>query len=64
MASMGVSDPAELNPAMLRRNVSPTEARSYAELYEWLAPGQLLDDAPQGWAEDWQAASADTFRPV
>ncbi|SNV84626.1 putative glutamate synthase [Corynebacterium imitans] len=64
MASMGVSDPAELTPAMLRRNVSPTEARSYAELYEWLAPGQLLDSAPASWAEDWQAASADTFRPV
>ena len=61
MASLGVSDPKDLNPTMLRRNVSPTESKNYAEIYEWLQPGQLLDDAPESWRADWEAASADKF---
>jgi len=64
MASMGVTDPSQLTPDMLRRNISPTESRSYASIYEWLRPGQLLDDVPSAWAPDWKAASPDTFRPV
>ena len=64
MASMGVTDPADLTPEMLRRNISPTESRSYASIYEWLRPGQLLEDPPSSWAQEWKAASPDTFRPV
>ena len=64
MASMGLTDPSQLTPEMLRRNVSSTESRTYAEIYEWLSPEQLLDDAPASWAADWKAASPDTFRPV
>ncbi|MCM6775544.1 FMN-binding glutamate synthase family protein [Nocardia sp. CDC159] len=64
MASMGVDDPTQLTPHMLRKKVSPTLMRSYAELYEWLEPGQLLDDPPQGWRADWEAADPDSFRPV
>lgn len=64
MASMGVTDPADLTPEMLRRNISPTESRSYASIYEWLRPGQLLEDPPSSWTADWKAASPDTFRPV
>lgn len=61
MASMGVTDPADLTPVMLRQVVSSTEARDYSQLHEWLEPGQLLDDAPETWAADWKAASADKF---
>ena len=64
MASMGVTDPADFTPEMLRRNISPTESRSYASIYEWLRPGQLLEDPPSSWAQEWKAASPDTFRPV
>jgi len=56
MASMGVRDPAELRPHMPRTRVDPFTVRSHAELYEWLAPGQLLADPPAAWAEDWAAA--------
>ncbi|WP_174557064.1 FMN-binding glutamate synthase family protein [Nocardia jejuensis] len=63
MASLGAAHPDELTPDMLRKKVSPTTQRSFAELYEWLAPGELLADPPQSWAVDWAAASADTFRP-
>ncbi|WP_441293943.1 glutamate synthase-related protein [Arsenicicoccus sp. oral taxon 190] len=64
MAAMGVTDPGQLQPHMLRRVVSETETRSYAEIHEWLAPGQLLDEVPQTWRADWELASADTFHPV
>jgi glutamate synthase domain-containing protein 2 len=64
MGSMGVSDPSMLNPHMLRKRVSPTEQRSYAELYEWLPPKVLLDHAPNTWRADWEAADPDSFAPV
>lgn len=61
MASMGVSDPSQLTPRMLRRNIDVHESQSYAELYEWLRPDELLDSAPESWAADWNRASADVF---
>lgn len=61
MASMGVTDPAELRPHMLRRRIDPHTERSYEELYEWLEPGQLLAEPPAAWAADWQAADPDRF---
>ncbi|MFJ7150855.1 FMN-binding glutamate synthase family protein [Streptomyces sp. NPDC100445] len=61
MASMGVTDPADLRPHMLRRRIDPYTERSYEELYEWLEPGQLLAEPPAAWAADWQAADPDRF---
>ena len=63
MAAMGVTDPSQLNPHHLRRNVTSTTTHSYAELYEWLEPGQLLAEPPRAWAADWKVASADRFAP-
>ena len=64
MASMGVADPADLTPYMLRKKMSPTLVRSYAEIYEWLLPDVLIEDPPENWAADWAAADPDTFRPA
>ncbi|MGV0162647.1 FMN-binding glutamate synthase family protein [Mycobacterium colombiense] len=64
MGSMGVSDPSMLNPHMLRKRVSAVEQRSYAELYEWLATGVLLEHAPASWRSDWDAADPDSFAPA
>lgn len=61
MASMGVSSPAQLNTRMLRRRVDHLTTRSYAVLHNWLAPGELLDAPPRGWAMDWEEADADAF---
>ncbi|MCD2193728.1 FMN-binding glutamate synthase family protein [Actinomycetospora endophytica] len=61
MASLGATCPGELHPRMLRRRVSPTDTRSYAELYEWLRPGQLLAEPPMGWVDDWERADPDRF---
>ncbi|MEW2178828.1 FMN-binding glutamate synthase family protein [Streptomyces sp. NPDC005406] len=61
MASMGVTDPAQLRPHMLHRRIDPYTIRSYEELYEWLEPGQLLAGPPALWAADWAAADPDRF---
>lgn len=63
MAALGVQHPQDLHPAMLRRNLSEEKSASYAELYEWLAPGQLYGDAPEQWQQAWQEASPDRFGP-
>ncbi|MFD4569413.1 FMN-binding glutamate synthase family protein [Streptomyces sp. NPDC058475] len=61
MASMGVTHPAQLRPHMLHRRIDPYTERSFAELYQWLEPGQLLAEPPAAWAADWQAADPDRF---
>ncbi|WP_427017452.1 FMN-binding glutamate synthase family protein [Pseudarthrobacter sp. P1] len=63
MASMGAAGPDQLTPLMMRRRIGHLNTKSYAELYDWLAPGELLADAPQAWAQDWSNASADSFAP-
>jgi glutamate synthase domain-containing protein 2 len=63
VASMGLRSPWEVSPRDLMRRVDHVHSRSYAELYEWLAPGELLDEAPRGWAADWGRADPDVFTP-
>ncbi|MFI5797713.1 glutamate synthase-related protein [Streptomyces sp. NPDC051677] len=62
MAAMGVREPGGLTPAHLVRRTGPGTTRSYAQLYEWLAPGELLAGPPQSWAADWKEADPDSFR--
>jgi glutamate synthase domain-containing protein 2 len=61
MGSMGVSDPSGVQPWMLMRRVDEVSAHSYAELYDWLQPGELLDDPPVSWSADWERAHPDRF---
>ncbi|GAA4885490.1 FMN-binding glutamate synthase family protein [Kitasatospora terrestris] len=61
MAAMGVDHPSQLHPHMLQRRLDPQTIRSYADLHPWLAPGQLLQDAPESWARDWNSADPDRF---
>jgi glutamate synthase domain-containing protein 2 len=63
IASMGLTGPHELTPAHLYRRVDHITTRSYAELYQWLEPGELLADPPAAWAADWAAADPDRFAP-
>ncbi|MEI7545569.1 MAG: FMN-binding glutamate synthase family protein [Mycobacteriaceae bacterium] len=61
VASMGLDSFAELQPSMLNRRIDSYRTRTYAEIYEWLMPGELLDDPPETWLSDWIEASADEF---
>ncbi len=61
MASMGVTGPKQLNMRMLRRRVNLQSTRSYAELFQWLRPNELLEDPSASWAADWRRANPDHF---
>jgi len=61
MASMGCATPAELAPHQLMRRIGYTDTFSYAELFDWLEPGELLAGPPKGWAADWKAADPDRW---
>ncbi|RVW10552.1 FMN-binding glutamate synthase family protein [Prescottella agglutinans] len=63
IASMGLDSFDELHPSMLNRRIDGVTTRNYAELYEWLTPGELLDHAPAAWRRDWLAADPYSFRP-
>ncbi|MCW2968448.1 MAG: glutamate synthase [Solirubrobacteraceae bacterium] len=62
IGSMGLNGPWEIEPWMLVRRVDEVTTSSFAELYEWLAPGELLGSAPQTWAADWLRADPDSFK--
>ncbi|HEY4615582.1 MAG TPA: glutamate synthase-related protein, partial [Citricoccus sp.] len=61
MASMGVTNPSQLNTRMLRRRVDHLTTRSYASIYHWLREDELLTEPPRGWAADWAEADPDHF---
>lgn len=63
VASMGLDSFDELDPSMLNRRIEGQRSVTYAELYEWLLPGELLEDpVPVSWRTDWIEASAEEFR--
>jgi glutamate synthase domain-containing protein 2 len=61
IAAMGLEGPHGLCPGMLMRRINHHSVSSFAEIYEWLEPGQLLAEPPQAWAADWKAADPDRF---
>jgi glutamate synthase domain-containing protein 2 len=61
IASMGLDDFSELAPSMLNRRVDSAHSRTYAEIYEWLMPGELLESPPEAWLSDWIESSAEEF---
>ncbi|NDK91305.1 FMN-binding glutamate synthase family protein [Gordonia desulfuricans] len=63
LASMGIDDPSQLSPHLLRKRISSTEQRSFAEIYEWLGHDELTVDPPETWVDDWRRADPDSFGP-
>jgi glutamate synthase domain-containing protein 2 len=62
MGSMGLHGPSEIEPWMLIRRVDEATTRSYADLFEWLKHGELLESPPRSWAGHWQRANPDSFK--
>jgi hypothetical protein len=58
---MGAHGPRELRLDQLIRRVRHHDSDSYAELYDWLTPEELLGDPPPDWASDWKRADPDRF---
>jgi glutamate synthase domain-containing protein 2 len=61
VASMGLDGFHQLSPAMLNRRIEGQRTLTYAEIYDWLMPGELLEDPPESWRSDWVEASAEQF---
>lgn len=64
VASMGLDSFGDLNPRKLFRRVDPQVTKTYADLYEWLKPRQLLVAPPTAWSRDWDLANSYDFAPV
>jgi glutamate synthase domain-containing protein 2 len=61
MGAMGARGPHDVTPRQLIRRTGPTTTFSYAELYDWLEPGELISEPPEAWAADWRQADPDSF---
>jgi glutamate synthase domain-containing protein 2 len=63
LCAAGLEHPRQLGPEHILRRVSPTEVRSLAVLYRFLAPGDLLHKVPEHavFRQFWADARSDTF---
>ena len=63
MDAMGVAGIRDITPDLIFRRTGDMRVKTFAELYDYLTPGQLLDDhaIPAEWANDWKNASASAF---
>ena len=65
LGASGLEHPSQLGPEHILRRVAPTEVRSLAALYRFLAPGELLDGVPEHtvFRAFWASARPDSFMP-
>jgi glutamate synthase domain-containing protein 2 len=62
VGAAGLCDPSELRPMHILRRIAPTEVRSFADVYQFLEPGELLAGARHPhYAEQWAMADAGRF---
>ncbi len=62
VGAMGLTNPSELTPEYVMQRVSNNQAKSLAEIYEYLMPGQLLgDNIPDSYKKYWAVADANKF---
>lgn len=63
LSSMGLSDPADLRPEHVFRRSGDLKAANFSDLYEFLEPGQLLDDGngDNSFVHAWRQARADRW---
>ena len=66
LAAMGVPSPEDISPELIFRRVSDMSVKTFDEIYEFLEPGALIDDAhlPGVWRREWALASAESFSTV
>ncbi len=60
--AMGCDDPDKLTPEMILLRWDEADARSYRDIFHYVAAGNFLSDEVHGWySSDWALASADSF---
>ncbi|MFT4516370.1 MAG: glutamate synthase domain-containing protein 2, partial [Planctomycetota bacterium] len=64
LGAAGLTHPDWLRPWHIRRRVSETETKTYAEIYPFLKRGELIgDEVPAEWQRSMTLSSAESFRP-
>ncbi|RMF45268.1 MAG: FMN-binding glutamate synthase family protein [Planctomycetota bacterium] len=63
LSAIGTPDPRQIRPEIFFRRVTDARVRSFAEMYDFLSPGCLVngDGAPGAWQSDWNKARPDSF---
>ena len=58
LAAMGLAGPEEISPTLVFRRGDDSRVRTFADIYEFLQPGQLLHEhgLSEEWRRDWDAA--------
>ena len=65
MGAMGLENTDELKPWHLMRRTESYEIRNYSEIYDFLNPGDLLNEPlPESYARAVQASKAESFNDV
>lgn len=65
VAAAGLSTPRELRPHHFKHRTSPERTVTFAELYKFLGPGELIAGTKQDYfRKAWEMARADTFLPA
>lgn len=66
LGAAGLSHPDELRPMHIYRRINETRIETYAQIYRYLKPGDLLASTPPGkhWADWLSHASPDRFMRV
>ena len=65
VAACGLKHPSELRPQHFMHRAAPDRVSSFAERYEFLVPGALLEDrGGPHYREPWRKARADSFLPA
>lgn len=63
LAVAGLKSTEDIKPEHINRRVDGSEIKTYAEIYEWLDEGCLLDEktVPPNWQLNWDKAGADNW---
>jgi len=62
VGALGVDHPDKLTPDMIWHRLGNQKAVTYAQLYDYLQPGALLNgEIPSDFAKDWDEANADYY---
>lgn len=64
LGAVGLTKPEALNPSHIMRRVSSDSTKNYAEIFDFLTLGQLIDGGetlPESYKRYWSQASANSF---
>ena len=65
VCAAGLSHPNELRPEHILKRISASEVKSFAELYTFLKPRELIAGVPDPhYAAQWALADAGSFAPM